>query len=119
MIESKTSVSVVNNDDKQNNNGGKYGDEFNHINVFGISPHKNVFAHLKVYGVCHDKYGEHDESVDVNNVDLVCRNIHLMMLASIDAPVVRHLHVKNALKWQILTLYLKLISVGLRLRHLK
>ena len=45
--------------------------------MFGISPHKNVFAHLKVYGVCHDKYGEHDESVDVNNVDLVCKNIHL------------------------------------------
>ena len=51
MIESKTSVSVVNNEDKQDNNDGKYGDEFNHINMFGISPHKNVFAHLKVYGV--------------------------------------------------------------------
>ena len=77
MIESKTSVSVVKCDDKQDNNDGKYGDDSNHINVFGISLHNNDFAHLKVHGVCHDKYGEHDESVDVNNAELVCRNIHL------------------------------------------
>ena len=75
MIKSKTNISFVNCDDKHDNNDGKYDDDFNNINVFGIPLHNNAFAHLKVHDGCQEQHGEYDViSVDVNNTDL-CRKV--------------------------------------------
>ena len=74
MIKSKTNASVVNCDDKHGNNDGIYDDDLNHNNVFGIPPHTNSFAHLKVHGSFQDQHGERDVSVDINNTNL-CRKV--------------------------------------------
>ena len=75
MIKSKTSgktnISVVNCDDRHD---GKHDDDSNQSNVFGIPPHNNAFAHLKVHGGFQDQHGKYDVSVDANNTDL-CRKV--------------------------------------------